>query len=105
MYSRSFREGDTINVYQLLEGITADGDTIKITMDDLHLHLWQYRDLVRDLMAGRQEPMGFVLGKIASDSPIVEFHVLTFPVVVTRAGPRDKPSERIAIIPVTGEAQ
>ena len=93
MYSGSFREGDTVNVYKLLEGVTEDGTTIDISMDTLGMSLWHYRDLVRDLESGRDEAIQLVLNSVAPKSPLVEIRIKSFPMAVTRDGPREQPSE------------
>ena len=108
MYSRSFREGDTVNIYKLLEGVSEDGAITKISMDDLNLHLWHYRNLIRDLENGRAEAIDFVRKSIATSSPLVELRIKNFPVQVTRDGPLEQPSQvlsTVSMLPENGAKQ
>lgn len=98
MYSKSFREGDTVNIYKLLEGVSEDGSTIEISMDDLHLHLWHYRNLIRDLENGSAEAKKFVLDSVVTDSPLIKVRIKNFPVQVSRDGPVEQPSKVLSTV-------
>ena len=43
MYSRSFQEGDTVNVYRPIEIVTEDGAVTELSLDMLDLQLWHYQ--------------------------------------------------------------
>jgi hypothetical protein len=98
MYSRSFREGDTVNIYFLLDGVRQDGSIVEITMDTVGMHLWHYRNLVEDLREGRQEAIDHVLQSVPPGSPLIELRVKTFPVAVTRQGPREQESKVVDVV-------
>lgn len=100
MYSRSFHEGDTVNVYRPIEVVTADGVATELTLDDLDLQLWHYRILGTDLENGNQDALDFLLAKVASGSAVTEIRIRSFPVVVTRAGPELHDSEILVRIGV-----
>ena len=103
MYSKSFREGDTVNIYKLLEGISEDGSTIDITMDELHMHLWHYRNLIRDLENDVADAKQFVADSIETQSPLVELRIKNYPIKVTREGAVEQPSEILAIVSLVPE--
>lgn len=100
MYSRSFQEGDFVDYYRLLEGVTPDGTTVPIPMESLGLHLWHYHDLVRDLERGRPEAFAHLYKSLPEGTVLAELRVLSFPVAVTRAGPVEQGSLLLATIPV-----
>ncbi len=100
MYSRSFKEGDFVDYYRLLEGITRSGERIEIPMESLGLHLWHYRDLVRDLERQRPEALDLVLASLPPGIELVEIEVKSFPVAVTRSGPVEQGSIVLDRIPV-----
>ena len=100
MYSRSFKEGDFIDYYRLLEGVTDDGQTIPLPMESLGLHLWHYKDLVRDLERGRPEAFDHVYQSLPKGIRLSEIRVQSFPVAVTRDGPIEQESILLATIPV-----
>ena len=93
MYSRSFQEGDTVNVYRPIEIVTEDGAVTELSLDMLDLQLWHYRMLGRDLEDRRQDALDFLIEKTATASPLTEVRIKSFPVVVTRDGPELQESE------------
>lgn len=105
MYSRSFQEGDFIDYYRLLEGVTGDGRTIAIPMESLGLHLWHYRTLVRDLEGGRKEAFEHVYRSLPPGTELTEIRVRSFPVIVTRDGPVEQGSKLLATIPVPANVE
>ena len=100
MYSRSFKEGDFVDYYRLLEGVTRDGDVVSIPMESTGLHLWHYQDLVRDLERGRIEAFEHAFRSLPEGTVLTEIRVRSFPVAVTRDGPVEKDSMLLATIPV-----
>lgn len=100
MYSRSFQEGDFIDYYRLLEGVDESGEVVPIPMESLGLHLWHYRDLVRDLERGRRDAFIVVLDSLPDSTELREIRVKSFPVAVTRSGPVEQGSILLATIPV-----
>ncbi|HNP35096.1 MAG TPA: hypothetical protein PKK10_04530 [Woeseiaceae bacterium] len=100
MYSRSYSEGDFVDIYRLLEGVAEDGTIIPIPKESLGLHLWHYRNLVRDLQQGRKGAFEHLFSKLPPGTDIVEIRVKSFPVAVTRDGPVEKDSVVLATFPV-----
>jgi hypothetical protein len=100
MYSRSFQEGDYVDYYRLLEGVTEDGEVVAIPKESLDLHLWHYRDLVRDLENGREDAFIYLWQKLPSGSEFRELRVMSFPVAVTKNGPVEHGSILLSTIPV-----
>lgn len=100
MYSRSFKEGDFVDYYRLLEGVTPEGDVVAIPMESTGLHLWHYQDLVRDLERGRVEAFEHIYRSLPDGILLTEIRVRSFPVAVTRDGPVEKESILLATIPV-----
>lgn len=98
MYSRSFQAGDTVNVYRPIEIVTADGQSRELSLEELDLQLWHYRMLGQDLERGNQDALDFLIGKVASPNMLNEIRIMSFPVVVTRAGPELKESEMLVQI-------
>ncbi len=105
MYSRSFREGDTVNIYYLLDGVRQDGSIVEISMDTVGMHLWHYRKLVDDLRAGRPEAIDHVLRSVPPGIPLAEIRVKTFPVAVTRQGPREQASQVIDVVSLANRGE
>jgi hypothetical protein len=101
MYSNAYHEGDTVNIYRLLEATTESGTVVDIPMDELGVNLWHYRILGRDLEDGLQEPLDFILQKMSFDSPLSEIRITSFPIAVTRDGPERRESEVLVRIPVS----
>lgn len=102
MYSQSFQEGDFIDYYRLLEGVTETGEVVPIPMESLNLHLWHYRALVGDLERGRPEAFAVIFESLPEGVQLREIRVKSFPVAVTRDGPVDQDSILLATIAVPG---
>ena len=100
MYSRSYKEGDVIDYYRLLEGITEDGRTIPISMESLGLHLYHYRILIGDLERGRTDAFEYVHSSLPEDIRLTELRVRSLPVAVTREGPVEQEPMLLATIRV-----
>lgn len=100
MYSRSFKEGDTVEVYRILEGVTVEGDRVDLSMETVGMHLWQYRDLARDLERGNPDALAFVRSFVPEGSALGEIRLKSFPVAVSRDGPVEKDSEVLMVISV-----
>jgi hypothetical protein len=107
MYSRSFQEGDTVEVYRILEGVTEKGEIVDLSMDVVGMHLWQYRDLGRDIEKGNRDAIEFVVTFAPEGHRLEEVRIKSFPVAVTRDGPREQPSQTLAVIqlPEPGDPQ
>jgi hypothetical protein len=100
MYSRSFQEGDFVDIYRLLEGVTQEGEVVPIAKESLGLHLWHYRNLVKDLERRRPEAFEHLQRSLPDGIRLREIRVLSFPVAVTRAGPIEQDSIVLATIPI-----
>ena len=107
MYSRSFQEGDTVEIYRILEGVTENGEIVDLSMDVVGMRVWQYRDLGRDIEKGNRDAIEFVTNFAPEGHKLEEIRIKNFPVVVTRDGPREQPSQILAVIqlPEAGDPQ
>ncbi len=101
MYSRSFEDGDTVEIYRILDGVTENGEKVELSMDVVGMHLWQYRDLGRDLENGNRDAIEFVATFVPAGQKLQEIRIMSFPIAVTRDGPIEQESQVLAIIPLS----
>lgn len=100
MYSRAHYDGETVDVHDLLEGTLSDGSVVEIPRDSLGLSFWFYRNLVRDIKKDDPVAVQLLVDKFRWGDELVEVRVKSYPLMVTRTGPMEKPSEvlhRVAV--------
>lgn len=100
MYSRVRLEGDYVEAYDLVQGVRSDGSIVDISKEDLKLGLWHFRHMIRGLKDQDPGAIQLLTSRFASSKDLKEVRILSFPVMVTRDGPADKPSEILALIPL-----
>jgi hypothetical protein len=102
MYSRAHYDGETVDVYDLLEGTLSDGTVVEISRDSLGLSFWFYRHLVADLKKDDPVAVQLLIDNFRSGNELVEVRVMSYPIMVTRTGPMEKPSEVLHRITLDG---
>ena len=100
MYSEVRHENQTVEVYDLLEGVRKDGSTTVINKEDLGLNLWDWRFLMSGLTQEKDASIHVFLNRYKYPNDLTEIRVLSYPVKVTREGPVEIPSQVLARIPL-----
>jgi hypothetical protein len=102
MYSRAHYEGETVEVYDLLEGTLNDGTVVEIPMDSLGLSIWYYRNMLKGLR--NQDPVAIKLltSRFRWGDDLAEVRIKSYPLMVTRDGPAEKPSELLYSLTMPG---
>lgn len=93
MYTRAHFEGDTVEVYELLEGTLRDGSIVEIPMESLGLGIWYYRNLVKGLKKEDPVAIDMLIDRYRWGDELTEIRIKSYPLMVTRNGPAEKPSE------------
>ncbi len=95
MYTKSYQDGDAINVKFPLRVILADGTMDTVTEQDLGLGHWDFHILVTRMKNGNEAARQQFLDMYDRAGAARTVQVLTYPLIITRNGPQESESEVI----------
>lgn len=93
MYTRAHYDGETVDVHEFIEGTLRDGSIVDISMESLKLDVWFYRNLIRELKENDPTAVAVLVERQRNGRDLVEIRFKSYPLMVTRNGPAEKPSE------------
>lgn len=96
MYTKSYQEGDAINVKFPLRVVLADGTTDTVTERELGLGHWDFHILVTRMKNGNEMARRQFLDMYDRPDEVRAVQVLTYPLIITREGPQEAESEILA---------
>lgn len=96
MYRGTIREGDRIPVRTIVIARTSTGEEIEITADTVGLGIYRFENLVHTLtgsVKNHADIIDLLVRNLDSREDIIEIQLLNYPLVITRSGAKEVPSE------------
>jgi len=104
MYAPAHYEGERVTASFLLEGVLQDGKIIPITREQLGVDIFDYVDIVQTAMrpepAAAQTLLDVIHQHIPGADQFQEVRIKSYPMQVTRDGPKPLPSQVMKTIPL-----
>ncbi|HSY04839.1 MAG TPA: hypothetical protein VK803_02765 [Steroidobacteraceae bacterium] len=102
MYAPAHYEGERVTASWLLEGVLADGRTISISTEQLHVDIFEFVNIVQAGLHGNATALGTLRELIRAHVPAAEqirqLRIKNYPIKVTRDGPQSLPAEVVMTI-------
>jgi hypothetical protein len=104
MYAPAHYNGERVTASWLIEGVLPDGKTVGITNEQLHVDIFDFITIVQSALQGNPRETGtlreLVRERVPGAERIQELHIKSYPMQVTRDGPKPLPSELVMTIPL-----
>jgi hypothetical protein len=104
MYAVAHYEGERVTASWLIEGVFDDGKTINISKEQLGVDIFDLANLMGPVLqrqpAGTRTLLGLVQERVPEADRLQELRIKSYPMQVTRDGPKALPSEVLVTIPV-----
>jgi hypothetical protein len=104
MYAPAHYNGERVTASWLIEGVLADGKTVSITDDQLHVDIFDFINIVQSALRGDPREIAalreLVRDRIPGADRIQELRIKNFPLQVTRDGAKPLPSDVVMTIPL-----
>jgi hypothetical protein len=102
MYAVAHYENERVDASWLLEAVDQDGRTFEISYDQLHVDIFDWVNIMQAVLHGSGTNLDALRELVRKHIPgagqFVELRIKSYPLQVTRGGPRSLPSQLLMTV-------
>lgn len=104
MYAPAHYEGERVTASWLIEGVLSDGRAINVSKEQLGVDIFDFANIMQPVLqhdpSATQSLVAMVRERVPGAERFDELRIKSYPMQVTRDGPKPLPSEVIVTIPI-----